>query len=406
MRLTAVAIRALKPAEKAYKETDGGGLHLLVTPAGGKLWRMNFRFAGRQQTLALGAFPEVGLAEARVARDEAKRLIAQGVNPAAEKQARKRGSLPAPKAPRGPTVGELARAYMEKRRREGAAAATMDKMNWFMDTVGEEILAMAPDTVEPRKILERLRVYEASGHLEKVARTRTFLARVYAFAIASGDAKTNPCALLSEALASPQVTHHPTIFEPSDFGKLLQSFDSYRGDPSVHFALRLGPVIFLRSAEIRRLRWNHVRWSEELIRVPGSVMKNHRDHIVPLSRQARALLEEVLPWSGPGGGRNGNGLIFPGAVDKSRPLSENTLNSAMRRMGYDKSEITFHGLRRTASTWLNESGLFESDWIELQLDHVDRDTVRRTYNAAEYLEHRRRMMQWWADRLDEVKLAS
>ena len=135
-------------------------------------------------------------------------------------------------------------------------------------------------------------------------------------------------------------------------------------------------------------------------------MKNHRDHIVPLSRQTRALLEEVLPWSGPGGGQNGNGLIFPGAVDKSRPLSENTLNSAMRRMGYDKSEITFHGLRRTASTWLNESGLFESDWIELQLDHVDRDTVRRTYNAAEYLEHRRRMMQWWADRLDEVKLAS
>lgn len=403
MPLTAVAIRNLKSTEKPFKVSDGGGLHLFVTPAGGKLWRMNYRFAGKQQTLALGAFPEIGLAEARAARDEAKRSLAQGINPTEAKKARKLASIAVPEPLSGPTIGDLARAYMEKRRREGAASSTMDKMSWFMAAIGDEILSMRPDDLSARTLLTRLRFFEAAGNLEKVARTRTFLGRVFAFAAASGEANSNPAAGLKGALAAPKTTHHAAIFDSFAFGELLRSLDDHTGDPSVHFALRLGPKVFLRSAEIRGLRWDHVCWDEELIRVPGSIMKNGRDHLVPMARQVRELLTEVLPWSGPGGGRKSSGLIFPGAVDKSRPLSENTLNAALRRLGYDKSQITFHGLRRTASTWLNESGLFKRDWIEMQLDHVDSDTVRRSYNAAKYLEHRRPMMQWWAERLDTVK---
>ena len=406
---TNVAIRALQPKEKEYLEPDGGSFYLLVKPrpSGAKLWRFRFRFNGKQGQLSIGAYPAVSLAGARAARDAAKLLLAQGIDPAAAKQARKAPAF-LPAAPRMPTLQEMALAYVGKRRREGAASSTMHKYDWSMQAIGDDLLDRPLDQVTKADMLARLRLFEATGHLEKVKRARTLVARVYDFAGAEGhEVARVPVDRISKSLAAPRATHHAALIDLDDVGELLRAMDTHKGDPSTMTLLRLSPLLVLRSSEIRALRWGFASWDDGLIRIPGALMKvtkgGPRDHIVPLSPQARAELEAAKPWSltrrGAGGGDQ---LVMPSLRSEGRMVSENTFNAACRRMGYEVGTVTHHGLRTTFSTLMNEAG-WNRDWVETQLHHLDPNQVRGAYNAAVYLEGRRTMMAAWADVLDGAR---
>lgn len=402
MPLTPLAIKALKPAEKAYDKGDGGSLFLKVTPSGGRLWRLKYRFGGKQKTLALGAFPIVSLADARAGRDEAKRLLAQGIDPGAVKQDRKKAASEVVVVDPGNKFGQVAQEFVLKRKREGAAPATLDKMAWYMDALGAGILAKPIADVTYDDLLARLQIHEQAGALEKVARVRTFAVRVFKFG--KKHVKANPALGLEDELASPlRHKHHAALLDPDDVGGLLRAIDGYRGDPSVWFILRLAPHVFLRSHEIRHLIWSDIKFETNLIRIPGERMrKGKQEHLVPLSRQSRAILEEALPWSGPKASGKPDSLIFPSPRDKSRELSENAMTGAFRRMGYTSKDLTQHGLRTTFSTWANEAG-WNKDWIEMQLSHGEPNEVRGAYNGAAWLADRRRLMDWWSGELDAAR---
>lgn len=409
MPLTAVGIRALQARDKEYTVADGGSLYLVVTPKGGKLWRFPFRHEGKQTKLSIGAWPVVSIAGARAARDEAKRLLAQGINPAAAKRERKKGAAPVPAAPSMPTLRQMARAYIEKRRRENAAASTLAKYEWELDAIGDVLLDRPIDEVTKPDVLACLRVYEATGHNEKVKRVRSLIANIYDFAEGEGhEVGRSPVDRISKSLATPQVEHHPALLDPDDVGEFLRAIEAYKGDPSTMILMRLSPLAVLRSTEIRKLLWRYVSWEDNLIRIPGEAMKvvngRRREHIVPLSTQARQVLEDALPWSSPKGPKGGATPIMPSLRSKGRTVSENTFNAACRRLGYEVGTVTHHGLRTTFSTWLNETGKWSKDWIEVQLHHLDPDQTRGAYNAALYLDGRRTMMQAWADMLHAARV--
>lgn len=411
MALTAVAIKALKPKDRAYLAADGESLYLHVTPSGGKSWRFRYRFDGRQDQLSIGPFPRVSVADARAARNEAKRLLDQGINPREEKKARKAQYRAEAEevTDESPTFGDVALEFMALKRRDGYAPATMSKMEWIFEELGDVIRSTPITEITRRQLLDRMQVFEKVSHLDKVQRMRTFCSRVFSYAINAELVDMNPTPSAS-SVASPKSKKHAAIFNPELLGQFLRDIDTYSGIPSVCFMLRLSPYVCLRSHEIRDLVWDDVDWKNDYIRIPGVRMRKSyekgdedaaRDHIIPMATQVRALLEEMLPFSGPGADRTGANRIFPGQR-KGRPISENTANVAYKTMGYTHDVMVFHGLRRTATTLLNEAG-WNKDWIELQMAHVDGNSVRRIYNAAQYLEGRREMMQAWADMLDQFR---
>jgi integrase len=367
MPLTDKALRALKPAEKPYKTADGEGLYIHVMPNGSKLWRMSFRSAGKQQVLSFGKFPEVSLQEARDRRREARDALRAGRDP--------RGG--------GGGFAALAAEYCDLRRREGVAPATDAKNRWLAELLGD----LGPvDRIEAPTLLEALRRIERRGCHETARRARSFAGRVFRYAIATGHARRDPAADLRDALAAPRVEHRAARFDPAEIGAMLRAIRSYKG-VVVRNALLLGLYTMLRPGEVRAARWSEV--SGDVWRVPSGRMKMRREHIVPLSRQALALLDELRGLDAD--------LVFPSARARGRHLSENAMTAALRGMGIE--DATPHGFRRTASTILNEQG-WNRDWIERQLAHVEGNAVRAAYNAAEYLADRRRMLQSWADWLD------
>lgn len=389
-KLTSTWIRQAKPGSKVRKLTDGGGLFLQVEVSGSKLWRFSYRFGGKQKTISMGPYPVIGLAEARAARDEAKALLLGGIDPSeARKQAR---AAAEPKAGL-PSWDEVADEYLDKLRKEGRAPATLAQTEWILrlasGPLGKRRLAeiTAPD------VLAAIRPLEADGKHTTAARMRSICGRVFRYGIATGRCDRDPAADLRGALISPKESHHPAVLEPKAIGGLMRAIRGYEGEPATRAGLLLLAYSFLRNGEVRHLEWADVDFAAGQIRVPGYRMKTPRPHLVPMARQVAEVLESMKPVSGRGK------LILGSLRAPGRPMSENTLNAALRRLGYAKEVMVPHGFRTIASTHLNELG-FNRDWIERQLAHVEGNSVRRAYNAAEYLEGRMAMMQAYADWLD------
>ena len=393
MALTDTAIRAAKPRDRDYKLADGHGLYLLVTKAGGKLWRFKYRSHGIERKLALGKYPDVTLGAARKARDEARTKAVSGDDPAAAK----RRDRIAAKLAAGTTFGAVALEYVDKAEREGRAPATIAKLHWALEWLQPAIGHRPVDQVEPHELLAVLKKQETQGNLETARRTRAFASRVFRYAVATARAKADPAGLLLGAVASPKPKHLSAIVEPKRIGELLLAIEVYSGMPVTRLALALSPHVFVRPGELRQAEWSEFDLDVNVWRIPAARMKKRREHVVPLSRQALTILDELRGLTGDGR------LVFPALGKRERPMSENTATAALRRMGFGADEMTAHGFRAMASTLLNESGKWHPDAIERALAHRDSDQVRAAYHRGAHWEERVRMAQWWSDKLDALR---
>lgn len=396
MPLTDRAVRNAKGRSTPYKLTDGGGLYLLVQPNGGRYWRMDFRFAGKRRTLAVGVFPTMSLAEAREQRTMARKQLASGIDPAAQRKLDKVAAIMAADN----TFRAVAEEWLAKLASERRAATTLEKIRWLLDFAYPTIGTRPVAHITAPEVLIALRGVEKRGRRESARRLRSVCGRVFRYAIATGRAERDPSADLRGALAAPTVKHRPAITEPKAIGALLRTIDGFEGQPTTKAALQLLAFTFVRPGEIRQAEWREFDFDAAEWRIPAEKMKMRRPHRVPLARQAIAILREIQNITGHGR------FVFPSVRSVRRPMSDNTLNAALRRLGYSKDEVTAHGFRSTASVRLNEMGQWNPDAIERQLAHMEADDVRRAYtHAAEYWDERRRMMQVWADYLDGLKAA-
>lgn len=397
MALTDSAIRALKPRVKAYKVADEKGLYVLVTPAGGRLWKLKFRTgSGAEKKLSLGGYPEISLKDARELRDSARGELAKGIDPAE----RKRKDAQAARINAANTFRSVAAAYIDKNRRDGLAHATVRKREWFLGLLEKRLGARPIAEIEPFEVLDAVRPYEAAKNDEKAHRTLQFAGQVFRFAIANQQAKSDPTRDLRGALASRKPKHLAAILEPKRVGELLRAIDGYEGQPSTKIALQLSSLLFVRPGELRQAEWSEIDLAAAVWRIPARKMKGRIEHVVPLSKQAVTLFELA-------GGLTGDGkFVFPSLRTPKSPMSENTVNAALRRLGYTGDEMTAHGFRAMASTLLNESGKWSSDAIERALAHKDKDAVRAAYHRGSHWNERVEMAQWWADYLDRLRVGA
>ena len=393
MPLTDLKVRQANPREKGYKIGDLGGLYLLVRPNGSKLWRMKYRTAGREQKLSFGAWPAVTLRDARLRRDEARVEIGTGGNPAK----RKRLERIEEEIGIGHTFAEVAAEYIEKCAKEGYAETTLIKARWFLDILSPSIGNTPIAEVSPHELLSALRRIERKGHRESARRARSFASRVFRYGVATLRAEHDPAQPLRGALVAPVVKHYAAITDPKKLGQLLRAIEGFEGSPVTLQALRIAPHVFVRPGELRHATWDEFDFEKAVWKIPEGRMKSRRPHSVPLSRQVIELLDELAKLRGL------EGYVFGSLVARGRPMSENTINAALRRMGYSGDEMTAHGLRATASTLLNESGLWSHDAIERALAHQDANVVRGIYHRGQHWEERVRMAQWWSDFLDQLR---
>jgi integrase len=393
MALTDLAIKRALPGAKIMKLSDGGGLQLWITPDGAKRWRIAYRFGGSQKTLAVGVYPDIGLRDARDAREDARKTLARGEDPLLVKRAAK-----AAKAKEGSnTFTAIAGELAEKKRREKKAAATMRKFDWFM-TFAFPALGSRPITeISAREVLAVLKEVEARGTHETARKLRTAIGDVFRFAIATARADNDPTIALRGALVTPTVTPRAAIIAPKAFGGLLRAMEDYEGTPETRAALELLALTFVRPGELRAAEWPEFDLDSAVWEIPGGRMKMRKPHRVPLAPRAVSLLKELRKLTGQ------CKFLFPSVRSVARCMSENTLNAALRRMGFKNEDMTSHGFRASASSMLNESGIWNVDAIERQLAHVDGDSVRRAYARAEFWDERVKMMKWWADRCDELR---
>lgn len=392
--LTVVQIRSLRSAAKPYKVSDGGGLFLLVQPSGALLWRFRFVKHGIEKKLSLGSFPDVSLPQARTLRDEARAQLADGFDPAEARRQRRLQEEAAAKT----SFRMVAEEYIEKMEREGRAEATLTKARWFLTLLDKDIGKRPIAAITPHELLEALRRVERRGHYETAQRLRSFASRIFRFAFATLRTERNPADILRGALTVPQVKHHAAILEPAKVGELLRAIDGYEGRPENRVALMLAPHVFLRPGELRQAQWSEINFSGKVWRIPAERMKMKQPHTVPLSRQVLTHLKDLRSLD------NRSEFLFPALHTTQRSICENTLNTALRRMGYGAEEMTSHGFRAIASTLLNESGLWHPDAIERALAHGDRDRVRAAYHRGAHWDERVRMAQWWSDYLDQLKI--
>jgi len=389
MRLSDVKCRNARPDLKLRKLSDGGGLQLWVQPSGARLWRLAYRFAGKQKLLALGRYPFVSLADARQARDNAKRLLASRRDPAAERKESKA-------ALQGTTFRAVAEEYVARLETEGRAETTISKTRWLLSFAYPTIGDLPIKSVSAPAVLRALREVEARGRYESANRLRSTIGTVFRYAIATVRADSDPTIALRGALIRPKVKSRPAITEPKAFGALLRAIDAFDGQPSTRAALKLMALLFPRPGELRAARWAEFDFENAIWTIPAGRMKMRRPHRSPLASQAITILKELRELAS-------GDLVFPCIRTETRPISEGTMNAALRRLGYSKDEMTPHGFRATASTLLNECGSWHPDAIERQLAHVERNDIRRAYARSEYWQERARMMQWWADYLDDLK---
>jgi integrase len=392
MPLTDTKIRNAKPKDKQYKLFDSGGLFLIVSPAGGKWWRFKYRYGGKEKLVSLGTYPEVSLAKARTKRDKAREQVADGIDPGQVRKAAK-----AAKSSNENTFEVIAREWHTKFSptwTPGHAIAILRRLElnifpWMGDRPILEI--KAPE------VLMALRRIEARGALESAHRVRIICGQVFRYAVATGRAEQDPTGALKGALPPRKSKHLAAITEPDKVGGLLRAIDGYQGSFVTKCALKLAPLFFVRPGELRQMEWTEIDLESAEWKIPAEKMKTGHPHLVPLARQAVDILKGIEPLTG--GGR----YVFPSPRTPKRPMSNNGVLSALRRMGFEKDEMSGHGFRAMARTILDEVLQVRPDFIEHQLAHAVRDPLGRAYNRTTHLPERRRMMQTWADYLDGLK---
>ncbi|MDR3417362.1 MAG: tyrosine-type recombinase/integrase [Nevskia sp.] len=389
--LTDVQLRKLKPRDRLYRIADRDGLCIEVTPSGARHWRYRYRFAGKAKMLALGAYPEIPLSQARMACNQTRAKLHAGVDPG---EARKLDKLAALAAVAN-TFEAVMREWLDKQTQ--LSQATLGKAQWMLETMVLPWLGKRPiKDITAQELLLVLRRVEERGTLETAQRLKQRCGQIFRYAIATGRADRDPAADLRGAMRTPRTRHHASITDPREIGELLRAIYGHRGSFVTACALKLAPLFFVRPGELRKAEWTEFDLDAAEWRIPGHKMKMGEQHIVPVASQAMAILRELHPLTG--GGR----YVFPGVRTPQRPMSENTVNAALRRLGYANDQMTGHGFRSLASTRLHEMG-WRSDVIERQLAHGERNKVKAAYNFAEYLPERRKMMQAWADYLDALR---
>jgi len=390
--LSDTTVRRAKATEKLCKLFDGGGLFLLVKPNGSRLWRMKYRFAGKEKLLAFGPYPEVSLKSARDQRDDARRLLRAGADPGAKREAERVASAA--------TFEAVAREWLNLKSSSLDARTFKKKQERFEMFVFPYVGNRPIVEIKASDLLAALRRIEARGKHETAHRVRSECGAVLRFAIVTGRAERDPSPDLRGALAPVVTRNHPAITEPAKIGELMRAIHGFRGrGVATEFALKLLPLTFVRPGELRAAEWSEFDLDAAEWRIPAGRMKMREQHIVPLSRQAVELLRELHFQTGSGR------YVFPSMLTSNRPISNNTLNAALRRLGFTGDEMVSHGFRSMASTCLNEQG-WHPDLIELQLAHAERNEVRSAYNRAQRLAERCKMMQAWADYLDKLRTNS
>lgn len=393
MALNDTLIRNARPREKDWKLTDEKGLYLLVTKQGTKLWRLKYRSLGVERKLSLGKYPEVGLKDARRQRDEARRRLAEGGDPSRDKRVAKAAA----KLGIENSFEALASEYIGKVAEEGLADATLQKARWFASLLRPGIGKLPIAEITPQELLATLKKVEAAGHRETARRLRSFASRVFRYAVATGRASNDPAQPLRGALIAPIARHYAAITDRTELGGLLRAIEAYQGEPVTLAALRLTPHLFQRPGEVRQMQWAELDFEKAIWAIPAARMKQRQPHTVPLSRQALVILNEIKGLTGRGK------YVFPSVRSGERPMSENTINGALRRLGYSGSEMTAHGFRSTASSLLNESGKWNPDAVERALAHREANQVRAAYHRSSYWDERVLMAQWWGDYLDSLR---
>lgn len=394
MALTDTFVKNVKHsgAPAGDKHTDGQGMHLLVKAAG-KYWRLNYRFLGKQKTLALGVYPEVSLAQARQRRDQARKLLAQGIDPSEAKRAEKVSR----KLAADNTFESVARAWLEKSKLNRAESTDAKVKAWLTKDVFPHIGRLPITAITPRDVLDVARRMEKRGAIDSAMRVKQVCGQIFRFAVAEGSAERDVTADLRGALVKQPTRHLAAITEPNKVGELLRAIHGYSGHPATVAALKVAPLLFVRPGELRHAEWSEIDLEAAEWRISGAKMKMGADHIVPLSIQAVQVLTELRQLTGRGR------YVFPSVRTGARPMSENTINAALRGMGYSSDMHTAHGFRATARTILDEVLGERVDLIEHQLAHAVKDVNGRAYNRTAHLPARKVMMQRWADYLDQLR---
>jgi len=379
-----------KAKDKAYKLSDGGGLYLLVNTNGSRYWRLKYRYAGKEKLLALGVYPDVSLADARAKRDEAKRTLAAGGDPSEVKQSEKQAKILAVSN----SFEALAVEWHEHKRPNWSQGYANDILEYLQKDVFPFIGKRAIAEIKAGEMLMVLRKMEQRGVLDKLKKTRQACRQIFTYAVITGRAEHNPVVDLAGALKAPKQKHFPHLLT-DQIGGFLRALSEYTGSTMTQNATRLLMLTGTRTIELRAAEWSEIDIEKGIWQIPAERMKMRRPHVVPLSHQAKALLEEVHLLSGRGR------FVFPGRNDAGKTMSEASINQVIKRIGYD-GKATGHGFRHTMSTILHEQG-YNTAWIETQLAHVDKNSIRGTYNHAQYLDGRREMLQWYADYMDALE---
>jgi len=393
MPLTDTAIRNAKPKEKPYKLTDGRGLYLLVNKSG-KYFRWDYRFGGKRKTLALGVYPDLKLKEVREKHEDLRRLLARDLDPMEYKKQVKAEIH----AETTNSFEAVAREWFLKNKPVWTEKHAQTIISRLENNIFPWLGSVATSSITAPMLLESLRRIEDRGAVETAHRVKQICGQVFRYAIATGRGERDPSADLKGALPPTKPKHMATITSPERIGELMRAIDGYQGNLITRCALKFAPLTFVRPGELRHAEWKEIILEETVWKIPAEKMKMRSVHIVPLSEQAVAVLEEIKPLTGSGQ------FVFPSLRSCSRPMSDNTILAALRRMGYAKEEMTGHGFRGMASTVLHEKG-WSTDCIERQLAHAEGNSVKAAYNHAQHLPERRKMMQWWADYLDDLRNA-
>ena len=389
MTLSDAKLRTLKPTGKPAKYSDEGGLFVLVTPKGSKLWRMAYRFSGKQKVLSFGSYPLVSLSEARTKREEAKKLLATGIDPSLkvkQQKAERNSRL-------GDTFNALADAFLAKQEKEDRSPRTMAKSTWLLGIARQHIGGMPIEDISAADILVPLRQVESAGNYETARRLRSTIGQVFRFAIANAKATNDPTFGLRGALITPKVKHRSAITKADQFAGMLRAVWGYDGTVETKAALKLMALLYPRPGELRMAEWAEFDLDGAVWTIPASRAKMRREHKKPLSTHSFEILFDLQRHTG------NRRLVFPSIRSPERPISENTLNAALRRLGYTQDEATAHGFRASASSLLNESGLWQPDAIEAELGHAVADEVRRAYQRSLFWDERVRMAEWWGEQV-------
>lgn len=391
--LTAAWVKQAKPKDKPYKLSDRDGLYLYVKPNGSRLWRMNYRFYGYQKTISFGRWPEVTLADAREKTLQARRRLTDGIDPCEQKKLDKIAASIA----QANTFKAISDEWLEKVKLEERAPMTIRKYEWQLGLVMPSLGRRPLSQISAHEVLLALKRIERTKKYYTACSVRATCSQVFRYAIATARAERDICADLRGALVTPKVVHRAAVTTPKEAGALMRSLEDYDGHPIIRVALRLLPHVFVRPGELRHAEWKEFDFEREVWTIPDHKMKMGRPHAVPLSRQAIAIIRELehdealSPY------------LFHSLRATDRPMSDNTINAALRRLGYATDEMTAHGFRAMAATLLNEMGIWNPDAIERQLAHAEANSVRRAYTRGQYWDERVRMMQHWSDYLDELR---